>query len=186
MGGLLKHLNKVTIRNHYPLPLIPELTDKLVRATIFTKLDVRQAYHCICMARGYEFKMAFKTQYGLFEYLVMPFGLTNAPAQFQSHIFGDLLDISLVIYLDDILIFSKNLEEHQQVVQKVLQRLQKHGLYAKESKCQFHCQSVKFLGMIVLDKGLAVCQGKVQTIKDWPVSKMVTEVQAFLARICKF
>jgi len=90
--------------------------DQLVGATIFTKLDVRQAYHHLHMAPGHEFKTTFKTRYGLFEYLVMPFGLTNASAQFQSHmqsIFSDLLDILVVIYLDDILIFSKNLEEHQ-------------------------------------------------------------------------
>ena len=94
-----RNLNKVTIKNRYPLPLIPELTDRLVGASIFTKLDVRQAYHRIRMAPGHEFKTAFKTRYSLFEYLVMPFGLTNAPAQFQAHIqsiFGDLLDISVV------------------------------------------------------------------------------------------
>ena len=109
------NLNKVTIKNCYPLPLIPELTNRLVGATIFTKLDIQQAYHRVCMALGHEFKTAFKMQYGLFKYLVMPFGLMNAPAQFQSYmqdIFGDLLDVSVVIYLEDILIFSKNLEEH--------------------------------------------------------------------------
>ena len=112
------------------------------------------------MALGHKFKMAFKTRYGLFEYLVIPFGLTNAPAQFQSHmqnIFSDLLDISVVIYLDDILIFSKNLDEHRQVVQEVLRRLQKYGLYAKESKCEFHRQSMEFLEMIVSLKGLEMC-----------------------------
>lgn len=114
-----RNLNRVTVRNRYPLPLIPELTDRLVGAKIFSKLDVRQAYHRVRMAAGHEFKTAFKTRYGLFEYLVMPFGLTNAPAQFQAHmqcIFHDLLDISVVIYLDDILIFSKTLEEHRLVV----------------------------------------------------------------------
>lgn len=178
-----RNLNRVTIKNRYPLPLIPELTDRLVGATIFTKLDIRQAYHRVRMALGHEFKTAFKTRYGLFEYLVMPFGLTNAPAQFQSlmqNIFSDLLDISVVIYLDDILIFSKNLQDHQQVVRDVLQRLQKHGLYAKESKCQFHCQSVEFLGMIVSSKGLEMCQDKVQTIKEWPVPNSVKEIQSFL------
>ena len=171
-----RNLNKVMVRNRYPLPLIPELTDGLVGATIFTKLDVRQAYHQVRMAPGHKLKMALKSRYGLFKYLVMPFGLTNAPAQFQSHmqnIFSDLLDILVVIYLDDILIFSKNLEEHRQVVREVLRQLQKYGLYAKESKCEFHCQSVEFLGMIVSSKGLEMCRDKVQTIQEWPVPKTV-------------
>ena len=112
------------------------------------------------MAMGHEYKTAFKTCYGIFEYLVMPFGLTNASTQFQfymQNIFGNLLDISVVIYLDDILFFSKTLEEHIPIVRKVLQRLKSYGLYAKESKCQFHCQLVEFLGMIVLEKGLEMC-----------------------------
>jgi hypothetical protein len=159
-----RNLNKVTVRNRYPLPLIPELTDRLTGAKIFTKLDIRQAYHRICMAPGHKFKKAFKTRYGLFEYLVMPFGLINALAQFQAHmqnIFSDLLHIFVVIYLEDILIFSENLNAHQQVVQEVLQRLHKHGLYAKASKCEFHRDSVEFLGMIVLAKGLEMYQDKV-------------------------
>ena len=135
------------------------------------------------MALGHEFKTAFKTRYRLFEYLVMPFGLTNAPAQFQSHtqnIFSDLLDISVVIYLDNILIFSKNLEEHIKVVWEVLRQLQEHGLYAKESKCKFHYQSVEFLGMTVSANGLQIYQDKVQTIQDWPIPNSIKEVQAFL------
>ena len=152
-----RNLNNVTVRNRYPLPLIPELTDRLTGASIFSKLDVRQAYHRIRMAPGHEFKTAFKTRYGLYEYLVMPFGLTNAPAQFQAHmqnIFSDLLDISVVVYLDDILIFSANLEAHQAVVCEVLKRLHKHGLYAKAAKCEFHKDSVEFMGMTVSASGL--------------------------------
>ena len=130
------------------------------KPTIFTKLDIKQAYHRVCMAMGHEYKTAFKTCYGLFEYPLMLFGLTNARAQFQfymQNIFGDLLDILVVIYLDDILIFSKTLEKHIPVVRKVLQQFKSHGLYAKESKCQFHCQSVDFFGMIVSAKGLEMC-----------------------------
>ena len=110
-----RNLNRVTIKNRYPLSLILELMDRLIGAKFFIKLDVRQAYHGVRMALGHEYKTAFKTRYGLFEYLIMPFGLTNALAQFQTHtqcIFHDLLDISVVIYLDDILISSKTLEEH--------------------------------------------------------------------------
>ena len=178
-----RNLNNVTVRNRYPLPLIPELTDRLTGAKIFTKLDVRQAYHRIRMAPGHEFKTAFKTRYGLYEYLVMPFGLTNAPAQFQAHmqnIFSDLLDISVVVYLDDILIFSTNLEDHQAVVREVLHRLCKHGLYAKAAKCEFHKDSVEFLGMTVSANGLQMCQDKVQVIKDWPTPTTIKELQAFL------
>jgi hypothetical protein len=178
-----RNLNRVTVRNRYPLPLIPELIDRLVGAKIFSKLDIRQAYHRVRMAAGHEFKTTFKTRYGLFEYLVMPFGLTNAPAQFQAHmqcIFHDLLDISVVIYLDDILIFSKTSEEHRLVVREVLRRLQRHGLYAKESKCEFHRTSVQFLGMVVSEKGLEMCKDKVQAIQEWPIPKTVKEVQAFL------
>jgi len=98
----------------------------------------------------------------------------------MQSIFSDLLDISMVIYLDDILIFSKNLEEHQQVTREVLQHLQKHGLYIKETKCEFHRPLVKFLGMIVSAKGLEMCQDKVRTIDKWPTPRMVKEVQAFL------
>lgn len=154
-----------------------------MEAGIFTKLDIRQAYHRIRMAPGHEYKTAFKSRYGLFEYLVMPFGLTNAPAQFQAHmqsIFADLLDISVVIYLDDILIFSKTIEEHRQVVRDVLQRLKNHGLYVKLSKCEFHCSSVEFLGMIVSSQGLEMCKDKIQTMEDWPIPKNIKEVQSFL------
>ena len=135
------------------------------------------------MALGHEFKTVFKTRYGLFEYLVMPFGLTNAPAQLQSHmqnIYSDLLDILVVIYLDDILIFSKKLEEYTKIVWKVLRQLQEHGLYAKESKCEFHCLSVEFLGMTFLANDLQMCQDKVQIIQDWPIPNSIKEVQAFL------
>ena len=113
----------------------------------------------------------------------MPFGLTNVPTQFRAHkqtIFSDLLDIFVVIYLDDILIFPKKLEEHQAIVREVLCRLQQHSLYAKASKCRFHCSSLEFLGLIVLRNGLKMCPNKVQAIQDWPTPKNVKEVQAFL------
>lgn len=121
------------------------------------------------MAMGHKYKTTFKTRYGLFEYLIMPFGLANALTQFQSHmqsIFNDLLDISVVIYLDNILIFSKKLEEHQLIVREVLQRLHKYGLYVKASKCQFHQSLVEFLGMIVFEKVLEMCQVKVTAIQE--------------------
>lgn len=168
--------------------MIPELTDRLVGwlgSKIFTKLDVRQAYHRVRMALGHEYKTAFKTCYDLSEYLVMPFGLTNALAQFRAHmqnIFNNLLDISMVIYLDDILIFSNNLEEHQLIVWDVLQRLQWHGIYVKasNSKCQFHKSAMEILGMIVSEKGLEMYQDKVQAIhQEWPIPRQLRKSRHF-------
>ena len=134
------------------------------------------------MAQGHEFKTAFKTRYGLFKYLVMPFGLTNVPTQFQAHmqnIFGDLLDISVIIYLNDILIFSKNIKEHQRVVRDVLLRLQKYGLYVKSSKCEFLRSSVEFLEVVVSTQGLKMYEDKVKIIKESPVQRMLKKFNHF-------
>lgn len=128
------------------------------------------------MAMSHGYKTAFKTQYGLFEYLVMSFGLMNAPAQFQAHmqtIFRELLDVSVVIYIDDILNFSKTLQEQTSVVREVLRQLEHHGLYAKSSKCKFHYSSVEFLGLIISGEGLRMCPDKVETI-------------TIVSRFCKF
>jgi Reverse transcriptase (RNA-dependent DNA polymerase) len=119
-------LNKVTIRNRHPLPLISETLDRLSRAKRFTKFDLRDAYHRICIKRGDEWKTAFRTRYGHFEYTVMPFGLTNAPATFQSYINEALrgyLDIFCIAYLDDIMVYSERVEDHEEHVRKVLERL---------------------------------------------------------------
>lgn len=135
------------------------------------------------MAPGHEHKTTFKTRYGLFEDLVMPFELTNAPAQFQSHmqsIFSDLLDISVVIYFDNILVFSKDLDNHRHVVREVLHRLHIHGLYVKGSKFEFHCSLVKFLGMMVSAQGLQMCSDKIQAIRDWLVPKNSKKYRQFL------
>ncbi|XP_018409566.1 PREDICTED: uncharacterized protein LOC108785065 [Nanorana parkeri] len=116
-------LNKITVKNRYPLPLIPELIDRLQDARIFTKLDLRGAYNLIRVRQGDEWKTAFKTRYGLFEYTVMPFVLCNAPATFQhliNDIFRDLLDVCVVVYLDDILVYSKDLESHRKHVRWIL------------------------------------------------------------------
>ncbi|XP_013932051.1 PREDICTED: RNA-directed DNA polymerase homolog [Thamnophis sirtalis] len=126
--------------NRYPLPLIPELLERLREATVFTKLDLRGAYNLVRVRAGDEWKTAFGTRYGHFEYTVMPFGLTNAPAIFQhfmNDIVQDLLDQFFIIYLDDILIYSASREDHRQHLGLVLQRLREHRLYAKLEKCQF-------------------------------------------------
>ncbi|KAI3364400.1 hypothetical protein L3Q82_010825 [Scortum barcoo] len=146
-------LNDITIKNRYPLPLISSAFELLDGATVFTKLDLRNAYHLVLRIRdGDEWKTAFNTPTGHYEYLVMPFGLTNAPAVFQAlvnDILRDMLNKFVFVYLDDILIFSKNKEEHVHHVQAVLQRLLENSLFVKAEKCEFHASSVSFLGFIV-------------------------------------
>ncbi|OQD64946.1 hypothetical protein PENANT_c409G07288, partial [Penicillium antarcticum] len=145
-------LNNITIKNRYPLPLVSETMDRLSGAKIFTQLDLRDAYHRIRIKEGDEWKTAFRTRYGHFEYTVMPFGLANTPATFQAYInraLCDLLDQFCVVYLDDILIFSQNEEEHVEHVREVFRRLRTYRLYAKRSKCRFHTDSVTFLGFVI-------------------------------------
>ena len=124
-------LNKVTIPNRYPIPVMAELQDRVQGATVFTKLDLKSGYHLIRIKPGDEWKTAFRCRYGLFEFTVMPFGLTNAPATFQdlmNHILRDLLDHGVVVYLDDILIYAQTLEEHDRILRKVLERLREHNV----------------------------------------------------------
>jgi hypothetical protein len=176
-------LNKITIKNRYPLPLINELLDRLSHARVFTKLDIRNAYNRIRIASGDEWKTAFRTRYGHFEYLVMPFGLTNAPASFQSLINNTLreyLDVFAVVYLDDILIFSSSLEQHINHVRLVLERLRNAGLYVKGEKCEFHVDHVEFLGFCINPSGVTMDPKKVSAIMDWPSPKSLHDVQSFL------
>ena len=130
-----------------------------------------------------EWKTAFRTHYGSFEWSVMPFGLTNAPIAFQrfmNNIFSDLLDVCVVIYLDDILIYSNNMSEYYRHMKEVLKCLRKAGLYAKAEKCEFHSESVKYLGYILSPSGLTMSDDKVKIIQDWPEPKKVKDIQSFL------
>ena len=139
-------------------------------------------YHLVRIAEG-EWKTAFQTCYSSFEWLVMPFGLTNGPTAFQrfmNDIFGDLLDQCIVVYLDNILIYSDNPEQHTKHVQEVLWHLQKHGLYAQAKKCEWHCRSVEFLGYITSSEGLTMADNKIHAILDWPEPQKVKDVQSFL------
>jgi len=132
-----RQLKEITIKDRTPLPLIGESLDQLSSATIYTKLDIRDAYYNLRIAAGDEWKTAFRTRYGLYEYCVMPFGLTNLPASFQrwmNEILSEYLDIFCVAYLDDILIFLQNLEDHQRHVQTILRRDEETGLALKASK----------------------------------------------------
>ena len=176
-------LNSVTRRNQYPLPLISELMNRLSGKKLFTKLDLRGAYNLLRVREGDEWKTAFRTRYGLFESLVMTFGLQNAPAAFQhfiNSIFHDFLDVFLVIYLDDILVFSDDFDSHVGHVKAVLQRLRENQLYAKLEKCSFHVTSVEFLGFVVSINGITMDKAKVKAVSDWPEPKTVKDVQRFI------
>ena len=176
-------LNKITVRNRYALPLISSLLERLSGAKVFTKLDLRGAYNLVRIRPGDEWKTAFRTRYGHFEYTVMPFGLTNAPAVFQhmaNDIFRDFLDTFTIVYLDDILIYSKTQEEHDIHVRQVLQRLREYGLYAKLEKCSFDHNHVEFLGYVVSQQGISMDPSKVQTVLNWQIPRSVRDVQCFL------
>jgi hypothetical protein len=178
-----RQLNSITIKDRYALPLINELHDRLRGAKYFTSLDMRGAYNLIRIKEGEEWKTAFRTRYGLYEYRVMPFGLTNAPASCQRMINEQLheyLDIFVVAYLDDILIFSKTETEHIEHVTKVLEKLKKANLLLKPEKCAFHKEELSFLGFIVGRNGVRMDPAKIGAVLEWPAPKTVREVQAFL------
>jgi hypothetical protein len=176
-------LNKITIKNRHPLPLITETLDRLQKARLFTKLDIRNAYHRIRIRPGDEWKTAFRTRYGHFEYKVMPFGLANAPATFQAYMnetLEGLVDRICVVYLDDILVYSELEEEHTSHVQQVLERLRSANLYVKLQKCEFNTTSVDFLGYVVSVDGVTMENDRVAAIAEWPTPKTFREVQVFL------
>ena len=176
-------LNKITIKNRYPLPLIGELLDRVGKAKYFTKFDLRDGYYLLRMRPGEEWKTAFRCRYGLYEYSVMPFGLCNAPASFQhltNDVFREFLDDFLVVYLDDLLIYSNTLEEHKNHVRQVLDRLRSAGLYVKPEKSQFHVQEVTFLGFIISPEGIHMDPAKVMAVTSWPVPESVHDIQVFL------
>ena len=176
-------LNCISKKDRYPLLLISDLLDSPCKAQVYSKIDLYHAYHLVHIADGDEWKTAFRTCYGSFEWFVMPFGLTNAPAAFQqfiNDIFSDLLDVCVMIYLDDILIYSNNISEHHQHMKEVFKCLCKAGLYAKVEKCEFHSKSVEYLGYILSPFGLTMSNNKVKIIQDWPESKKVKNIQFFL------
>ena len=176
-------LNSITKKNRYPLPLVGDLLERVEGCKIFTVLDLKNAFNLIRIKDGDEWKTAFRTHLGLFEYTVMPFGLTNAPATFQAFIqdtLRDLLDITCVVYIDDILIFSKNQADHDVHVQQVLERLQAAGLYANAKKCEFDKSQVEYLGYLVGADGIKMNPKKLATVSDWPVPRTLRDVQAFL------
>ncbi|GJX32594.1 putative reverse transcriptase domain-containing protein, partial [Tanacetum coccineum] len=178
-----RELNRITIRNRYPLPRIDDLFDQLQGAKYFSKIDLRSGYHQLRVREQDISKTAFRTRYGHYEFLVMPFGLTNAPAVFMdlmNRIFHEYLDKFVIVFIDDILVYSKSEEEHEQHLRIVLEILRQKKLYAKFSKCEFWLQQVAFLGHIVSADGIIMDPSKVEAITKWPRPTTVTEVRSFL------
>jgi hypothetical protein len=178
-----RSLNEVTIKNKYPLPRIEDLFDQMKGAKIFSKIDLRSGYHQLKIRAEDVPKTAFTTRYGLYEFLVMSFGLTNAPAYFMNlmnKVFMEYLDQFVVVFIDDILIYSPNEETHEDHLRLVLQKLRDNQLYAKFSKCDFLLKEVAFLGHIIIDGGIKVDPGKISEILDWKQPKDASKIRSFL------
>ena len=172
-------LNNITVKNRYPLPLISELFDRIKNAKYFTRLDIQEAYHQIRVALGDEWKTAFRTRYGHFEYLVMPFGLTNAPASFQAYAndcLHDFLDLFCIVFLDNVLVFSETLEEHVTHVKQVFSQLRDYELTCNLKKCEFYASSLSFLGFVISPEGVSMDPDRTTAITEWPTSENVHEI----------
>src|SRR4051794_315727 len=176
-------LNEVTIKNKYPLPRIDDLFDQLKGSRVFSKIDLRMGYYQLKIRKDDIPKTAFTTRYGLYEFTVMSFGLTNAPAYFMgmmNKVFMDFLDKFVVVFIDDILIYSKSEEEHEQHLRIVLERLRAHRLYAKFSKCEFWLKEVGFLGHILTAQRVAVDPSKVTAVLNWKPPTKVKKARRFV------
>ncbi|KAJ0577600.1 putative nucleotidyltransferase, Ribonuclease H [Helianthus annuus] len=178
-----RELNKVTIKNRYPLPRIDDLFDQLQGASYFSKIDLRSGYHQLRVRDEDVHKTAFRTRYGHYEFLVMPFGLTNAPAAFMdlmNRVCKPYLDKFVIVFIDDILIYSKNQADHEKHLRCILKLLQREKLYAKFSKCEFWLREVQFLGHVVSERGIQVDPAKVEAVMNWQEPKTPTEIRSFL------
>jgi len=181
-----RQLNKMTIKNKYPLPRIDDLMDQLHGAAIFSKIDLRPGYHQILVKTDDVQKTAFRSRYGHYEYVVMPFGVTNAPTVFMDYmnrIFRPFLDKFVVVFIDDIVIYSKTHEEHAEHLRVVLDILRKKQLYAKLSKCEFWMDEVQFLGHVIFAQGIAVDPTKVEAVVKWESPKLATEIRSFMGLV---
>ncbi|GJT06728.1 putative reverse transcriptase domain-containing protein [Tanacetum coccineum] len=178
-----RELNKLTVKNRYPLPRIDDLFDQLQGSSVYSKIDLRSGYHQLRVREEDISKTAFRTRYGHYEFQVMPFGLTNAPAVFMdlmNRVCKPYLDKFVIVFIDDILIYSKNKQEHEEHLKIILELLKKEELYAKFSKCEFWIPKVQFLGHVIDNKGIHVDPAKIESVKDWASPKTPTEIHQFL------
>jgi hypothetical protein len=176
-------LNAMTIRNSYLIPILGQLLNQLQGCQYFTKIDLKAAFNLLRVAEGHEWKTAFWTPWGLYEYMVMPFGLANAQACFQrfiQHVLREVLNVSCYVFIDDILIFSKTRDKHQRHVTQVLQQLKDHWLFASPEKCSFYSDKVSFLGFTISATGVKMEQDKLSTVLNWPYPKNLKELNKFL------
>jgi hypothetical protein len=179
-------LNKVTVKNKYPLPRIDDLFDQVKGARIFSKIDLISGYHQVRIKDEDINNTAFRTRYGHYDFTVVSFGLTNAPVVFMylmNGVFRDYLDKFVIVFLDDILVYSKSEEEHEQHLRMVLQVLKEHQLYAKLRKCSFYQRQIHYLGHIISEEGITVDPEKVEAIREWSVPRNVAEFRSFMGLV---
>ncbi|GJR41748.1 putative reverse transcriptase domain-containing protein [Tanacetum coccineum] len=174
-----RELNKLTVKNRYPLPRFNNSFDQLQGSRVYSKIDLRSGYHQLRVREEDIQKTAFRTRYGHYEFQVMPFGLTNAPAVFMdlmNRVCKPYLDRFVIVFIDDILIYSKSRNEHEGYLKLILRLLKKEELYAKFSKCEFWLSKVQFLGHVIDSEGIHVDPAKIESIKDWASPKTPTEI----------
>jgi hypothetical protein len=188
-GGTLRlcidyiKLNKMTINNKYPFPRIDDLFDQLKGAIIFSNIDLRSGYHQVQIKDEHIHKTTFRTRYGHYEFVVVPFGLTNAPTTFMclmNNVLRNFLDRVLLVFIDDIIIYSKNREDHEEHLKLVLQLLREHRLYVNLSKCDFFQKQVHYLGHVISKEGVEIDPYKIESIMDWPTPKDVSNIRSFM------
>ncbi|GKE12239.1 putative reverse transcriptase domain-containing protein [Tanacetum coccineum] len=178
-----RELNKLTVKNLYPLPRIDDLFDQLQGSNVYSKIDLRSGYHQLRVREEHIPKTAFRTRYGHYEFQMMPFGLTNVPAVFMdlmNRVCKPYLDKFVIVFIDDILIYSKKKKEHEKHLKAILELLKKEELYAKFSKCEFWIPKVQFLGYVIDSQGIHVDPAKIESIKDWESPKTPMEIRQFL------